>query len=179
MKDATHTVHLSEVRAMPWKNGGGVTRELLAWPSADDWSIRVSVADIERDGPFSSFPGVERHFAVLEGEGVELGNLGFVRAGDEPVKFDGDLQRDCRLLAGRTRDLNVMIRTAHGHGSLRKQVAESEFLMANHATVYGYFSWPEGRLAFATSGDTLPTPKLAGDTLVFHFAFLMHETDQS
>lgn len=179
MKIATQTVLLSEVRATPWKNGGGVTRELLAWPSADDWSIRVSVADIERDGPFSSFPGVERHFAVLEGEGVELDNLGIVRACDEPVKFDGDFQRECRLLAGRTRDLNVMIRTVHGHGFLRKQVAGTEFPVANHATVYGYISWPEGRLTFATCGDTLPAPKLEGDALVFHFAFVKHETDQS
>jgi environmental stress-induced protein Ves len=42
---------------MPWKNGGGVTRELLAWPGGGDWQVRISVAEIEADGPFSSFPG--------------------------------------------------------------------------------------------------------------------------
>jgi hypothetical protein len=29
-----HTVHLADVPPSPWKNGGGTTRELLAWPSA-------------------------------------------------------------------------------------------------------------------------------------------------
>ena len=56
----------------PWRNGGGVTRELLAWPDGGDWRVRVSVADIDADGPFSAFPGVERWFAVLEGAGVAL-----------------------------------------------------------------------------------------------------------
>jgi len=31
--------------AVPWRNGGGVTRELLAWPDSKDWALRVSVAD--------------------------------------------------------------------------------------------------------------------------------------
>ena len=53
--------------AARWRNGGGRTRELLAWPDAADWKVRVSVADVESDGPFSAFPGVQRWFAVLEG----------------------------------------------------------------------------------------------------------------
>ena len=72
MSGAPRIVHIDDVRAQPWKNGGGLTRELLAWPSRDAWSVRVSVADIERDGPFSPFPGVERWFTVLEGAGVVL-----------------------------------------------------------------------------------------------------------
>ena len=63
-------VALADARraAAPWRNGGGVTRELLrlaARPATG--SVRVSVADIEADGPFSPFPGVERWFAVLRG----------------------------------------------------------------------------------------------------------------
>ena len=65
-------VRLADCPPQPWRNGGGVTRELLAWPQAADWRLRVSVADIERDGPFSPFPGVDRWFAVIEGDGVEL-----------------------------------------------------------------------------------------------------------
>jgi environmental stress-induced protein Ves len=37
--------------------------------------VRLSVADIERDGPFSAFAGLIRWFAVLSGAGVLLGNL--------------------------------------------------------------------------------------------------------
>ena len=70
-------VRLADATAQPWRNGGGMTRELLTWqrpdlPSSQGWSVRVSVADIARDGPFSAYPGVTRAFTVLEGEGVTL-----------------------------------------------------------------------------------------------------------
>ena len=60
------------VEPQSWKNGGGLTRELLAWPARDGWALRISVADIRADGPFSAFAGVDRWFAVLEGNGVRL-----------------------------------------------------------------------------------------------------------
>ncbi|UUZ58495.1 HutD family protein [Nocardioides sp. B-3] len=47
-------VRRSAVAPQPWANGGGTTRELLV---ADDGARRISLADIEQDGPFSSFPG--------------------------------------------------------------------------------------------------------------------------
>ena len=46
--------------------------ELLARPDARGWQVRVSVAEIGQDGPFSAFPGVTRWFTVLKGAGVEL-----------------------------------------------------------------------------------------------------------
>jgi environmental stress-induced protein Ves len=33
------------------------------------WRVRISRADIDRDGPFSAYPGVERWFAVLPATG--------------------------------------------------------------------------------------------------------------
>jgi uncharacterized protein len=100
----------------PWKNGGGVTRELLRLPmgSKDDWTLRISVADVDADGPFSAFPGVTRWFAVLDGAGVRLRFADRsldMRRGDAPVRFDGDETPGCALLGGRTRDLNVMVRS--------------------------------------------------------------------
>jgi hypothetical protein len=115
-------VSLFGVPATPWRNGGGVTRELLAWPSAQDWRVRISVADIARDGPFSAFPGVERWFAVIEGTGVELrmaGQAKLVPLG-LPLRFEGDVPVHCSLPAGPTRDLNLM--APPGCGRLRTVV---------------------------------------------------------
>jgi uncharacterized protein len=106
-----HTVHLHDVPAQPWRNGGGVTHELLAWPSAAAWAVRVSVATIDRSGPFSPFPGVSRWFTVLSGEGVQLQLPRGTRTlvpGDEPLHFDGEAAPDCQLVEGPTRDLNFM-----------------------------------------------------------------------
>lgn len=128
-----HRVLLAECEARPWRNGGGVTRELLVWPAtdrdpatapaSDDWVVRVSVADIDRDGPFSSFPGIDRCFAVLQGAGVELGlpaGVQSIRPGDDPVAFPGEPPTACRLLDGPTRDLNLMGRRSSGRIDMRR-----------------------------------------------------------
>jgi uncharacterized protein len=107
------TVHVEACAEQPWRNGGGRTRELLAWPSAGDWLARVSVAQIERDGPFSPYPGIERWFAVLRGAGVVLSlPRGDVRlhTGDAALHFPGEAAPLCRLIDGPTQDLNLMLR---------------------------------------------------------------------
>jgi environmental stress-induced protein Ves len=108
-------IRLADCPPQPWKNGGGVTRELLAWPrdqqNPNDWQLRISVADITQDGAFSSFAGVHRSFAVIEGAGVRLQfaeRLEIVTQDAKPLQFDGADAPYCELLAGETRDLNVM-----------------------------------------------------------------------
>ena len=112
-----HAVQLADVAPQAWKNGGGLTRELLAWPFAADWRIRLSVADITADGPFSVFKGVQRWFAVLEGDGVRLtvdGAATELRATSTAFDFAGAANTDCSLLGGPTRDFNLMLRGATG-----------------------------------------------------------------
>ena len=114
---AARLIRVDATPPQRWRNGGGWTRELLVWPTAADWRVRVSVADIEADGPFSSFPGVRRFFAVLEGAGVELtidGELHHVRGADAALQFAGDATTNCCLLQGPTRDLNLMVRGKGG-----------------------------------------------------------------
>ena len=106
-------VRLEDVSSSPWKNGGGTTRELIAWPQADDWLWRISVAEVTQSGPFSRFEGIERWFAVLEGDGVALSTHGErhrLTADSAPLRFDGGLATDCDLLGGPTRDFNMMTR---------------------------------------------------------------------
>jgi environmental stress-induced protein Ves len=112
-----HLVSLEAMSAAPWRNGGGVTRELLAWPDIESWRVRVSVADIDRDGPFSNFPGVRRYFAVLSGQGVRLrvdGVAHEILRQSQPFAFDGHARAHCELLHGPTRDFNLMLVGATG-----------------------------------------------------------------
>jgi uncharacterized protein len=124
-----HTVHLLDCPLLPWRNGGGVARDLLFWPTTApqaDWQLRVSVARIDRDGPFSHYPGVQRCFSVLSGHGVQLDlPRGAVRlhAGDEAIAFDGADAPPCTLLDGPTDDLNLMALQGAGRPLLRRAAA--------------------------------------------------------
>lgn len=102
--------------ATPWKNGGGVTRELAAWPpgaglDAFDW--RISLAEIAADGPFSTFPGVDRVLTVIQGEGLLLtvdDRMLALDAASPPLDFPGEAPVSARLTHGPISDLNVMVR---------------------------------------------------------------------
>jgi uncharacterized protein len=138
------SIQLADAPAVPWKNGGGVTRELLAYPDAAHWTVRISVAYIEQDGPFSAFEGITRWFAVLSGAGVQLEISPpvseSVRAGSTvklatkfveltsespPFKFCGADQTYCNLIDGPTTDFNLM--TSQGHARLERVQGEFMF----------------------------------------------------
>lgn len=129
--------------AVPWKNGGGVTREIAVSPegaSVDAFDWRVSLADVAADGPFSAFPGVDRTLTVVEGAGMDLMVGGEHHIVDEPCwphDFPGDLPTDGRLLGGPVVNLNVMYRrgrtqaeTAVVRGTLRLLVPEGGAVLA-------------------------------------------------
>ena len=159
-------VALANVAATPWRNGGGVTRELLAWPSTAEWRLRISVADIESDGPFSAFPGVERWFAVLAGQGVELRmDSGPQRLGrrSEPLRFDGGAAVDCALLAGATRDFNLM--AAPGAARLRRIDAEVRLDCGARRLVALYSHQAGGRLVLGSDSFEVPPATLAWQVL--------------
>ncbi|WMD22748.1 HutD family protein [Achromobacter seleniivolatilans] len=97
----------------PWKNGGGVTRTLAvddAIPGRTPrW--RVSVADIERDGPYSCFPGYDRVSVVMSGDGVDLLGDGIEVAllPGIATAFAGDVAFQSRLRGGAVRVLNLFV----------------------------------------------------------------------
>jgi len=101
--------------ATPWKNGGGVTREVAAWPpgaglDAFDW--RVSLAEVAADGPFSTFPGVDRVLTVIAGDGLvlEIDGRALRLERDARLAFPGEAAVGARLTAGPVGGLNVMVR---------------------------------------------------------------------
>ena len=112
-----------------WKNGGGETVQLAIFPegaSLDDFAWRISMAAIDRDGPFSLFAGVDRSLAVLDGDGVVLhidGKRHQLAAGGEPLRFGGDARTAAELISGPVRDFNVMTRrgvAGHRLGVMRE-----------------------------------------------------------
>ena len=99
----------------PWRNGAGVTHELVRWPETDPFAIRISVADVTAPAPFSMFPGYTRWLYLLDGGPVTLAIDGsdavLANAGDGVV-FAGDASVAATAVARPSRDLNVMVSTA-------------------------------------------------------------------
>jgi environmental stress-induced protein Ves len=100
---------------MAWKNGLGWTNEVAREPAdeAEEFAWRVSVAEVDADCEFSRFVGIDRSILVLAGAGMEL-RIGedtrMVVAGGPALAFAGEDGAGGRLLAGPTRDFNVMTR---------------------------------------------------------------------
>lgn len=88
---------LAALPVTPWRNGGGVTREIASVPrvaDGGDFAWRASIATIDRDGGFSPFPGVDRSITLISSDGVILdhgqgGRHALVQQA-EPYAFSGD-----------------------------------------------------------------------------------------
>ncbi|MFJ7630945.1 HutD family protein [Streptomyces sp. NPDC097595] len=113
---APETLRADSRTPAPWKNGGGMTREVAIHPpgaGTDGFGWRVSVADVTSGGPFSAFPGVDRIITLVDGPGMVLTVDGVPRRMDTPYTpfaFPGDAATECRLLGGPVVDFNVMVR---------------------------------------------------------------------
>jgi len=110
---------------VPWKNGGGVTREIGAFPpgaALDAFAWRVSVADVGTAGPFSRFDGIDRTLVLLSGAGMTLAEAGGAHhLLDVPLAradFAGEAAIDATLHDGATRDFNLMTRRSAARGTL-------------------------------------------------------------
>jgi uncharacterized protein len=116
---------LRAIAPQPWKNGAGLTREIaLAESDVGGFDWRISLAEVERDAPFSAFPGIDRCIVLLRGAGMRLRSSdgGIDHALTQPLapfRFQGDAVLDATLAGGPSSDFNVMTR----RGAFRSEVA--------------------------------------------------------
>ena len=115
---ALHCFDRASLPSTPWKNGGGITREIVCMPEGADLDLfdwRISIAEVASDGPFSSFQGIDRVITLLEGAGMRLSS----NDGDanhllvkplEPWAFPGEMGVHSTLLGDVCHDFNVMVR---------------------------------------------------------------------
>jgi environmental stress-induced protein Ves len=157
-------IRAADYKTMPWKNGGGSTTEIAVSPegaSLGDFDWRISMAHVGADGPFSSFPGIDRTLSVISGNGIRLafgdGETVALDRLSAPFAFAADRAVDGVLVDEPIDDLNVMSR----RGAWTHRV---ERLM-----VSGSLGADEGLLVLiARSGDwrVNGTALAAGDTAI-------------
>lgn len=109
------TLRPDDYRVMPWKNGQGVTTELVVEPpdaGLDAFLWRVSIAELRASGPFSRFAGYDRVIVQLDGPPMTLTHEGRAPLRLEaltPHAFSGDEATRCEL-DGVAHDFNLMAR---------------------------------------------------------------------
>ena len=159
----------SQYNRQPWRNGGGVTAEIRREPMTDgEFLWRLSMADVASDGPFSKFPGYDRHIMLIEGAGMMLEHENLPTRSLErpfdPHSFPGDVHTECRLIEGPCRDLNLMIRRRHASGGFTvARMPAGGHIVANRNVATAIFVL-SGQVQPVPGGDELPVT--SGDTIL-------------
>lgn len=136
-----HAFTIAALPATPWKNGGGITREIACYPLGaavrQSFLWRMSIATIASDGPFSSFPGIDRVIVLLDGPGVRL------TSGDgavdhllnrplQPFAFPGEAEIHGAMLGGMSSDFNLMTRRGEMGAQVKVVSRETRLPAAPH-----------------------------------------------
>lgn len=163
--------------AAPWKNGGGVTREVAAFPEGaglDAFVWRMSIADVAQAGPFSRFAGIDRTLVLLSGAGMlldETDGAGVPAVNTlaltlplDIAQFAGEAQIDARLVDGATRDFNLMVRRGAAVGETEVWRGDTQRTLSADVVLLFCAS---GSVSVTLGGDAQPQPQVleADDTL--------------
>lgn len=134
MGEAPLVVDLLRLPAIAWRNGAGLTRDVLSGAlDADGEPLwRLSLADISSPATYSIFPGFDRVSCVIAGRGLDLRIEGaVVRAGlGEVVAYPGESAVWADPLDGPVHNLNLFTRRG-------RATATMHVLRVN-----GTVSWP-------------------------------------
>jgi environmental stress-induced protein Ves len=159
-------------KRMPWKNGGGETVEIAVFPEGaglGDFDWRVSMARVEGDGPFSSFPGIDRTLAILDGAGIVLEVEGHaarrLTCETPPHSFPADAPTAAALIAEAVTDFNVMSRRGRVDHTVER-------LHDKRTTPAGF-----GRLILCTSGEIAIGTVAASERLSRYDAALLSQDE--
>ena len=134
-------IRSASYKRMPWRNGGGETIEIAVFPPAADFAAmdwRLSMATVAADGPFSSFPGIDRTLSVLAGTlGLEIDGVRVdLMEMSPPHSFRGEAAVNGLVVRGPVTDLNVMTRRgALTHDVRRVSVAGEKTVTTSAGTL--------------------------------------------
>jgi environmental stress-induced protein Ves len=151
-------IRKSSFTAVPWKNGGGITHEVMRLPSAGEFLCRVSVAEIAQSGPFSDFTGYARTMVLLRGAGIRLTFAGrevaALREVGDCVDFDGATPTECELLSGPCTDFNFMVtKSIRGVRAWVERLSDSRPATSAHGGALLVFAI-EGSLLLESGAET-------------------------
>lgn len=167
----SRVIPANEYRRERWRNQLGWTREIVRGgdaADAGDWDWRLSIAEIERDAEFSTFPGIDRELVLLAGNGLRLrfddGEMVELLPPHDRHRFAGERAVSGELVDGITHDFNLMWRRNRVRAQLwhRPLVGPMVIFAEPHSTWAVHLIAGQARFA-----DDSGLPALAaGDTAI-------------
>jgi uncharacterized protein len=161
-----NVVSFAELKAVPWKNVLGITREIAVEPmgaTMDDFVWRVSIADVDTASPFSRFPGIDRTIVLLEGDGftmtIDTEHEHALTTPCLPFAFAGEATVEVALAGGATRDFNLMVRRGLARAAI-DVVRGPATLTLDSDNALLYLAQGEAMI-----DDTVMQPVRAGDSI--------------
>lgn len=140
-----------------WANGAGTTTVILREPDTADWQVRISVAKVASDGPFSELPNTRRMLVPLDApmalhfpDGHELRAARF-----GSLQFDGAPAPTGALPDGPTRDFNLMLRGSARGEVLARTLVGAMWLPATGTRWLAYLDSGHADLRCGTASVTL------------------------
>lgn len=172
-------VRYQSYRAMPWRNGRGSTLEIARDPAVgEEFAWRLSLADIDRDGEFSAYPGYSRALALVAGHRLHLRFRGHGHCSLDPARrctrFEGDWQTHCAVPDGRCTDLSLIVRAGpvgRSASNVRAPMVlnlESTRRVAVPRNLHGAIFALDGSVAITQSPRTRARILRARDTLLLY-----------
>jgi environmental stress-induced protein Ves len=162
---------------MPWRNGRGFSLEIARAPATgEDFAWRLSLADIDREGEFSAYPGYRRALVLVAGNGLclKVRKHGSCRLdpGRRGTRFEGDWETHCAIQGERCTDLSLIVRresTARPASVVRAPTMlriESTARIVLAKDLYGALFVIEGSVAVTDSIRARPRTLRTQDTLL-------------
>ena len=156
-----------------WRNGMGTSWDIVTErdQGAAEFSWRLAKARIDAEVPFSIYPGMDRVFMQLQGNGLDLqfegGRVIKVHESFVPHRFSCDIPLNCKLLDGPCLDLNLFYARDRFEVDARvvKPAGRQELPVAGPAAVFFAL---DGACKLSTGGATVTMDK--GDAAVVRLA---------
>ena len=164
----SRVIPANEYQRVRWRNQLGWTREIVKAPDGDDWDWRLSIAEIERDAAFSSFPGIDRELVLLSGNGLRLrfddGEVHELQPPHDRIRFAGERVVVGELADGPTHDFNLMWRRERVDAQLwHRPLVGPMVIFADPGTTWAVYLIA-GQARFADDSGLVPLA--AGDTAI-------------
>lgn len=146
----------SSHRIEPWANGLGQTAVVLREPDDGRWNVRVSIAHVESDGPFSELADTQRLLVPLDGAMELRFPEGRTQRANRfgVLRFDGSPAPHGVLPEGPTRDFNLMLRNGARGDLFARTLVDSMVLPAEPGTRWLVYLH-RGGASVALDGSTL------------------------